>query len=495
MKYIFGLSLIILSLTSTSLFFTLPEKREIPVIYWGTHGDPVKQKTIELFYEWREERGLPPVEVRIDIANSDQTKKLIQGVSGVAADFLDLYDAQTYLMQRTGMLLDITQYAEDYAITPDQTYDSVRDYIMIDGRQYGFPRNIGVNMVWFNRETLRQYGLEDPPTRWTWDEFEAYGKRFVDATNTESEQARKFFIDNIHPEVLRRGLGLSIYNETMTVCILDDPRNVEVYTRLLHWNRDLRLFPTRQEATAYTSDVSGFGARFAFFDEGRYAMLNIPRWALINLRPRLENRDRPFDLGIVEPPHSGYPNVKLGIGIIGVYQKSNHVQESLEFLQFLTSERFNLLIARSGDSLPPVPEYAFHPAFYQPPDYPEEWGLHEPFAQAAREIAIPLSISPYILDTQVKRISQNILDGLYVGQLTPTQAAREEARRINDSIQLTISRNPILAQRHQTEMELQKKIDTYRAAGKPVPASWIKNPFYQRYYQDMGWSYDDSGKE
>ncbi len=497
MKYIFLFSFVFLSLGSASLFFTLPEQRTgMPVLYWGTHGDQVKQATIELFYEWREEKGLPPVEVRIDIANSDQTKKLIQGVSGVAADFLDLYNSQTNIMQNTGMLLDLTPYAREYDIAPDRTYESVKNYIMIDDRQYGFPRNLGVSMIWYNRETLLQYGMEDPPERWNWDEFEAYGIRFVEAANRDSnEKDRKFFIDNVNPEVFRRGLGLSTYNETMTTCILDDPRNVEVLRRIQYWNQELRLFPTRQEADAYASDVSGSGARFSFFDEGRYAMLNIPRWALIMLRPRLEQRGRPFDLGVVETPHSGYPNIHVSIGVIGIYKKSEHIQESLEFLQFLTSERFNLLVAKSGDSLPPVPEFAFHPAYYQPPDYPEEWGLHEPFAKAAREIAIPVSISPYVVDSQIQRIQINSSDALYAGQITPEEAAREQAQRINDNIQLSISRNPALAKRYEKETALQKKIDAYRAEGKPVPASWIKNPFHQKYYRDMGWILNDPDSE
>ena len=497
MKYVFLISFAFLSLGSASLFFTLPEQRTgMPVLYWGTHGDQVKQATIDLFYEWRKEKGLPPVEVRIDIANSDQTKKLIQGVSGVAADFLDLYDSQTYTMQTTGMLLDLTPYAEDYGITPEETYESVKNYIMIDGRQYGFPRNLGATMTWFNRETLRKYGLEDPPQRWTWDEFEAFGTRFVEAANRQGgEKDRKFFIDNVNSEVLRRGLGLSTYNETMTACTLDDPRNVEVLRRIQYWNRELRLFPTKQEAAAYASDVSGSGARFSFFDEGRYAMLNVPRWALIMLRPRLEQRGRPFDLGVVEPAHSGYPNVQVGIGVIGVYKKTDHIEESLQFLQFLTSERFNLLVAKSGDSLPPVPEFAFHPAYYQPPDHPEEWGLHEPFAKAAREIAIPVSISPYVVDSQIRRIQTNVSDALYAGQITPEEAAREQAQRINEIIQLTISRNPRLAERYKKEVALQKKIDAYRAEGKPIPASWIKNPFHQKFYRDMGWILNDAEAE
>lgn len=497
MKYIFTFSFIALALGSASLFFTLPEHQVgKPILYWATHGDQVKTATIERFYRWREEKGLPPVEVRIDVANADTTKKLIQGVSGVAADLIDLYDSQVYVMRSTGMLLDVTEYAEEYGFTPDKTYESIRPFFVFDGRQYGFPRNLGSTLIWFNRETFQEHGLEDPPETWTFSEFEAFGKRFVETANKNaSERDRKFFLDRLFAEPMRRSLGLSNYNETMTASTLDDPRNVEVMRLMQRWVTELRLVPTLQEEAAFASDVSGSGARFSFFDEGRYAMISVPRWALIMLRPRIDARGRPFDLGVIEPPHGGYENVQVGIGVIGVYKNSDHVKEAVEFLDFLTSESFNLLVAESGDALPPVPEYALHPAFNRPPDFPEEWGLHEKFAQAAREIAIPVSISPYVLDSTIRRIQQNVLDALYAKQLTPEEAAQLSADRINSIIRMKVSRDPLLAKQYDKEIALQQKIDAYREQGKPVPASWIKNPFHQKYYRDMGWLLEDSEQQ
>lgn len=497
MKYIFIFSFIFLLFGSSSLFFTLPEQRVgKPVLYWATHGDQVKQETIRRFYQWREENGLPPVEVRIDVANATQTKKLIQGVSGVAADLIDLYDSQVYVMQSTGMLFDVSEYAEQYGFTPDRTYRSVRPYFVFEGKQYGFPRNLGSSLIWFNRETFREHGFEDPPDTWTFEEFEEFGKRYVEKANANaSERERKFFVDRLNSDIMRRSLGLSNYNETMTASTLDDPRNVKVLSLMRYWVSELRLAPTRQEEAAFASDASGSGARFSFFDEGRYAMLTVPRWALIMLRPRIEGRGRPFDLGVVELPHGGYPNTQVGIGVIGIYKKSDHIQEAVEFLDFLTSESFNLLVAESGDALPPDPDFALNPAFSRPPEYPEEWGIHEKFAQAAREIAIPTSISPYVLDSTIRRIQQNAIDALYAGQLTPEEAAQLTADRVNNIIQVNISRDPLLAKRYDKEVALQKKIEAYREQGKPVPASWIKNPFHQKYYRDMGWSVEESNDE
>lgn len=41
-----------------------------------------------------------------------------------------------------------------------------------------------------------------------------------------------------------------------------------------------------------------------------------------------------------------------------------------------------------------------------------------------------------------------------------------------------------LRERYQADCELQKKIDEYKAAGKKIPAEWIKNPFHLRYYRE-----------
>jgi len=50
--------------------------------------------------------------------------------------------------------------------------------------------------------------------------------------------------------------------------------------------------------------------------------------------------------------------------------------------------------------------------------------------------------------------------------------------------------NPSLRPQYEAAVSRQKKIDAYRAAQRPVPESWISNPFHRAYYRAQGWLAD-----
>lgn len=488
MKRVFLICLGLLTAASAALYWTQPNRQStVPVLTWITQVDPVKLETIALFKAWRHDHGLPPVEVRIDNVNQDPTKKLAQGLAGVGADLYDVYVFETELFAGSGILLDVTAPAKAMGFGPDATYPALYSDIVINGRQYGFPRNAGGNLCWINQDTFAKYGVPEPGYRWTWDEFESLGKKLVAAANPPGTHQRVYFTQLIFPEMLRRGLGFSIFNETMTRCTLDDPRNAEVMRRIKRWQGELHLVPTLAQQKAMAADAGRSGDEwFYLYAKGRYAMLMVDRWALIRLREIGQLRTR-----VVEPFHSGFPNMDFGCGIIGIYAGTPHPQEALEFLQFLASDRFNQLIARSGDSLPPVPKYVQTEDFLRPPDHPEEWEMEKVFARAAPETGIAYPRCLFVQTGQLYRpvtgIDNQVLDAVVAGRLAPEDAGRVEAARIDTEIALNVQADPKLRQQYDELVQVQAKIDALRAQGQPVPAAWITNPFHLAYYKAKGW--------
>jgi multiple sugar transport system substrate-binding protein len=481
-------SLIVLTAASVALYRTLPENRgPAPVLNWVTDDDPVRRETIALFGKWLADNHLPPVDLRVDTANLDvlpsgASKELVQGVSGVGDDLIDVYTNQLELFQATGMLADLTETAPRHGFGPDKTYGNLKSDFMIAGRQYGFPRNADTAMLWVNRDTFARYGVPEPPSRWNWDQFETLGRRFVAAANPPGTRKRIYFLNRVWLPVLRRGTGLSEFNETMTRCILDDPRNVEVMRRLYRWTVVDRLMPTLQEQYALVTDASLYQSNFSLFAGGRFAMMYEGLWALIRLRPRGD-----FNMRVIEPFNSGFPNVDFGCGEVGIYAGSKHREEACRFLEFLTSEPYNLMVARSGDSLPPIPAYAATPAFLHPNDKPGERGIQEAFAKAIREIGIAETKSPFALPSVAFRIEMEENESMLAGRITPEEEARHCAQRVNDEITLNLRQDAGLRRFYDGQVAIQAKIDALRAAGKPVPASWITNPFHLAYYKAKGW--------
>lgn len=488
MKKLFLIVFLTLGTASALLKWTEPDRgSSVPVLYWITQDDSTKRETIKRFDQWLRDNDLPLCEVRIDNVNQDATKKLAQGLAGVGADLMDIYSTQLEQFANSGMLLDVTEPAKRLGYSPSATYPALRSDLIIGGRQYGFPRNTGGAMIWINRETFAAHDIEEPDFLWNWDEFERIGKEFVDSANPPGVRQRSYFVQVVPVLLLRRGLGLSVFNETMTRCTLDDPRNAEVMRRFKRWTNDLHLVPTLAEKTAMTADSSrASDGDFYLFSKGRFATLYLPRWALIRLRPLGK-----MDLRVVMPPTSGFMNMEFSCGIIAGYTGTKYPEHVERFQQFLTSERFNMLVVTSGDSLPPVPKYAQTEEFLLPKEHPEEAGLGEVFAQAAPTYGIPVCRSPFVPSDVISRastgIDTSVSDAVVAGRVDPADAGRIVAERVEQEIALNIEHNPELRSEYERLLKVQAKIDALRAEGKKVPADWITNPFLLAYYRDKGW--------
>jgi len=483
MRAVFASAVTFLALLSAGLYLTLPgTQSEVPVLYWITQDDDNKRAIARTFEQWLRDQGLPPVELLIDNTNADATKKLVQGVSGVGADIFDLYNFEVDLFPATGMLLDVTEQAREWGFSPKATYPAMVDDLLVNGRQYIFPRNTSAALYWVNLKTFRELGLPPPPPHWTPDEFEELGKRFVAAANPPGTRQRAYFADGVSREVLRRDLGLGIFNETGTVCTLADPRNVAVLERVRRWMVDDRILPTEEDKLAMASDLSQGYSMFAQFDYGRYGMVYTGHWAFIMLRPRGE-----FELAAVPPPVTAFANTEIGSGAIGIYRGSRHPELAVRFLQFLTSEPFNRLIVQQADALPPVPRFAQSEEFLRPVGRESEWPVHAAFSEAQLTTGLLACRSPFVLRSVVFRVEKETFESVVAGRLTPEQGARQMAERLNAEIALGAQRDERRRARFAELSALQAKIETARAAGERVPAEWILSPFHRAYYRAQGW--------
>ena len=122
-------------------------------------------------------------------------------------------------------------------------------------------------------------------------------------------------------------------------------------------------------------------------------------------------------------------------------------------------------------------------------NYREEWGCHEPFANAMAEIAIPASSSPFVLNAVAQRLINEAQEGYMSHKIdSPEEATRLMAQKVNAEIARSLEENPDLKEEYARLRRLQAQIDERRAAGARVPLDWIANPFYRTYYLAKGWA-------
>lgn len=126
-KWIYGIGLLLIA-ANFGTWLSLPQQQsELPILYWVTDPHPAREEQIQTFYQWLEKNDYPPMEIRVDAANTEITKKLIQGVSGVAGEIIDCYRAKRDLLlfYNVGMLEDVTDAANTLGFGPDQTYPAM----------------------------------------------------------------------------------------------------------------------------------------------------------------------------------------------------------------------------------------------------------------------------------------------------------------------------------------------------------------------------------
>ena len=526
MKYFFSVILLALVAASVVTRISSPEvESEIPVLYWTTDPNPARRLQVATFHDWLEREhgddlerryGFRRFELRLDTGNRGLDKQLIQGVSGVAGDLMDIWSGNgdiAYLHQ-VGMLRDITEPARARGFSHHDSWASMAYDLTVEGEggrriQVAYPANVTIRMYFINEATFRRHGKPLPPERWTVSEFERRGREFVSdpAVNPPGRRQQVFFADTVDHHALRRSLGVSMFNETLTWCTLDDPRNAQVLRTIYDWTYVDRILPSAADRQAFAAEGGLGGAGPQLFRHGNYAMFQGGRYMLITLRSFYE-LDGPIEMRVAEPPHfdGGMPNTGTGTRAVSLYLGArdrvwtspttgatvSHEELGLYFLEYLASADYNLQLVEDADALPPNPTYAEGEAWDRPPRFPNEWSVHPAFREGAHHLAIGNDFSPFVAFTLANRADWQSLEKVMSRLASPERAAREAAEQVNAEIRRTLDEQPHLREEHTRRLEAQARIERLREAGVPIPLSWIRNPFHKRHYLFRGWAWDDA---
>lgn len=570
MKYLFLSIYALLGVASLTTALLNPvATSDVPVVYWVTDPNPARIEQVATFQRWLDSHpDYPRFTVLLDTANANEAKKVIQGVSGVGGDTMDVNSgAGLRYFNAIGLLEPVTDVAKELGYSLDTTYDAIRSELTVDGEQYLYPCSASVWANWIDRSLFEKYGVEQPPYRWDFDTFERIGKEYVAKANTPGERQTNFFIASMRVDLIHRSMGLGCFNETMTRCQLNDERYVKALELKHKWMYEDHLMPTGAEASSFTIESGYGGAELYLFGQGNYAIFPRGRYALIRLRElqqeRLDRGEPLMDLDVLEMPHGGYPTTRTASRALGVYRGGKHVRLAEIFQSFLASREYNMQIVRDADALPANPAFTKTDAFTKPlpllpdnialmfgyqrdesqmlsefkldfyealdnvnrdkpwsirdlprpprsaslsqdeyqtrlaafdasyeaslPVYRSEWGLHERFVKMMYEIAIPDDLCPFVVPDLVLREIKAVEDAHKNNLMTAQDAAQRAANRINAEIQRTLAEDPSKLPKYERFCEQQEAIDQLRASGQKVPAHLITNPFYVKYYRDMGW--------
>lgn len=388
MKYIFACCLVLLAVASFITLGSFPDtKSDKPILYWVTDPNPARIEQVASFSNWLKKNDYPDIEVRIDTANGGREKVTIQAVSGVCGDIIGhCGGANMRFYNAVGILTDLDQpreaglpgeknfpngWAKGLNFDLTETYEAMGPELSVNDKQFAFPCNVDVRLLWVNKKIFKENDLPLPPVRWTIEEFEKQGKQFVEKMNIPGQPRKYFFVNNFNTYVYMRSKGLGRFNETMTECILDDPRMAETLKLRYKWTFEDHLLPSLAESQSFSTEGGFGGGNFQLLNTGNYAMLESGRWALVSFRKfgikTPENPNAvPMNLKVVEHPFFEYPNCIATTRAAAIYAGGERKEYAKYFLSFLAGKDYNMNIVHDGDALPPNPKYTDTLAYKKP---------------------------------------------------------------------------------------------------------------------------------
>lgn len=486
-------NLFLLILATLILFTQIVVNRDSPantggprILYWVTDANPARIEQVKLFRKWLAANHYPDIDLRLDYANTGMQKTVIQGVTGVAGDLIDVYEGYSTLISDIGLTGDFSQTFARLGKKPFATYEGLRPMLTMGDRVLAVPANVSTSVVWINRRMMADLNLPLPRQDWTFDEFLELGRTFAERTRGKRIAGLPvFFINNLAASYLARTRGIPYYNESMSGPWPD----VKAHAQVLKTVHDItyvdRLMPTAADRQSMATDQGYGGVDIQLFHRGHYAMFVGGRHSVIQFR-----KMAPMDFAAARVPHMGFPITHLSTRAVMVYVGGANRDLAAYFLAFLQSEEYNQHIVDDGDGLPGNPAMTETPGFLKPEKHPEEWPIHQAFAQAVKADTFCWEVSPFrpnnLSSLKIKA------DQAYMAGVGTAEGAAQD---IHDGLQeIMVSyahRTHARTEAFEKARETQKKIDAMKARGEKIPASLIANPFLRMIHLKTGAAFED----
>lgn len=300
---------------------------------WDT-GDMLKvqQDIAKLF-----EKEHPGVKVQIEPYADGFDQKLAASFgAGNPPDVMLMWDFPTYY---TNLEPLDTFIEKDASLKLDDIYESLFNYVKVDGHTYGLPSGFTSRALYYNKKMFDDAGVPYPKDGWTWDDFKAAAKKLS------------------NPEKKQYGFGIRTSNDPYDMqgivwsnggsFISKDGKEIEGYMNSPETAQSIQLFGDMLKDGSATlvggkNQLSGDD----IFKAGKIAMWESGVWPLEGFKKAK------VDFGTVEmPAFTGKP-VKgiVALSAVSVAKQSKQKDLAWEFTKFFISNE--AIKMRSNADLP-----------------------------------------------------------------------------------------------------------------------------------------------
>ena len=260
-----------------------------------------------------------------------------------------------------GVLENLDPYIQKSGYDLNDYWPGLLESHKYNGSVYGLPRDIEVNILYYNKDLLDKAGVKYPDEKWTWDDLMIAGEKLTvkDASGAVKQYALAMENNNKYDKWVNQ----------MDGAILDDMRNPSKCMLADNASMDAVAYFAGMMNFGYAmrdADINQAGGDAGAFQSGQAAMIiqNTSRVSGFN------KAGMNYDVAVVPiPPQGKRWNPAGGAGWV-MSAKSDNKDAAWTFLQWLQSPNGGeKLYTERGEIFPALQSVANSPAFMtdQPP--------------------------------------------------------------------------------------------------------------------------------
>ncbi|CAN5766672.1 sugar ABC transporter substrate-binding protein [soil metagenome] len=282
------------------------------------------------------------------------------GDASVIPDVMFLSPVVNYAAD--GVLENLDPYIAEAGYDLSDYWPGLLDFATYDDHVYGFPRDIGLEVLYYNKDLFDEAGLEYPNDTWTWDDLKNAAETLTEVTNSG--------------RVVRHGLAVEGGKYQLWVgqnkgSILDDMRNpsrctlndpeaaggIQFFADLMNDSSAMR-----------DANLSQAGGDAAVFQSGQAAMIIQNSSRITGFNDAAMN----YDVAVVPIPEDGQRSASAAGAAWTMSSVSDTKDAAWTFLSWLQStDGGQAIYTASGEILPALKSTAESDAFMGSTDKPE----------------------------------------------------------------------------------------------------------------------------
>lgn len=332
-------------------------------ITWAMWGSPAEVATHQSVADaFMEDHPQIQIEIAAEPWGDYFTKIQTLWASGDASvipDVLFLSPIQSYAAE--GVLENLDPWIDQSGYNLDDYWPSLMEFAMYEGSVYGFPRDIGLEVLYYNKDIFDEVGVPYPDESWTWDDLLAAAEQLtvVEDNGRVARYALGMEGGKFQLWIGQNRGGILDDMRNPSSCTLNEPAAIEA----VQFFKDMM----DNNYAMQPANLSQAGGDAAVFQSGQVAMIiqNASRVSAFNAA------GMNYDVAVVPIPEGGQRSAGAGGASWVMSALSDNKDEAWTFLQWLQStEGGQRIYTASGEILPALQSTAKSDAFLnsgQPP--------------------------------------------------------------------------------------------------------------------------------